>query len=325
VPPRRDDPPGEWENGADVQLPPRTPEAARNPEFEPGERAAGTENTRQLAEGRAGIGDVAQGVRERDGVEGVVVERQRLGISVDEADLRRQAVPCLGKHLGARVDADNRAALLREQFASDGAGSGRNVEDCVGGADVDVRDERPPPAWVLAQGKERGVPVVRRPERCEERPRDGGLGHAAESILDAVALADDVDRIAAAAAKHTAPGERVAAVLATEPMPGERVYLAAFEGEEGTESWLALDDEGAPVTDRKLVHDAAAIAALCEIAEESRDVAAAEELRLASPSYLDGLGVKNQNGDVVGALQGALPAVEELTRDVEGNYKFELT
>jgi hypothetical protein len=140
-----------------------------------------------------------------------------------------------------------------------------------------------------------------------------------------VALADDVDRIALAAAKHAAPGERVAAVLATEPLSGERVYLAAFEKEGETQSWLALDDEGAPVTDRKLVRDAAAIAALCEIAEESGDVPAGEEPRLASPSYLDGLGGRNQNGDVVGVLQGALPAVEELTRDVEGNYKLELS
>jgi hypothetical protein len=140
-----------------------------------------------------------------------------------------------------------------------------------------------------------------------------------------VALADDVQRIALAAAAHAGEGERVAAVLATEPLSGERVYLAAFEGEEEAQSWLALDDEGAPVTDRKLVRDAAAIAALCEIAEESEDIAIGEGPRLASPSYLDQLGAAKQNGDVPGALQGALPAVEELTRDIEGNYKLELS
>jgi hypothetical protein len=140
-----------------------------------------------------------------------------------------------------------------------------------------------------------------------------------------VALADDVQRIALAAAAHAGEGERVAAVLATEPLSGERVYLAAFEGEDEAQSWLALDDEGAPVTDRKLVRDAAAIAALCEIAEESEDIAIGEGPRLASSSYLDQLGAAKQNGDVVGALQGALPAVEELTRDVEGNYKLELS
>lgn len=140
-----------------------------------------------------------------------------------------------------------------------------------------------------------------------------------------MALADDVQRIASAAAEHAGDRERVAAVLATEPVSGQRVYLAAFEGDGDTQSWLALDDDGAPVTDRKLVRDAAAIAALCEIAEETGDVPAAEGPRLASASYLDGLGRHNENGEVVGALQGALPAVEELTRDVEGNYKLELT
>lgn len=140
-----------------------------------------------------------------------------------------------------------------------------------------------------------------------------------------MALADDVKRIALAAAGYAEEGERVAAVLATEPVSGERVYLAAFEGEDEAQSWLALDDEGAPVSDRKLVRDAAAIAALCEIAEESEDVAPGEGPRVASPSYLDQLGAAKQNGDVVGALQGALPAVEELTRDVEGNYKLELS
>lgn len=140
-----------------------------------------------------------------------------------------------------------------------------------------------------------------------------------------MALADDVQRIAAAAAKHAGDGERVAAVLPTEPQSGERVYLAAFEAEDETPSWLALDHEGAPVTDRELVRAAAAIAALCEVAEESGEVAVAEGLRVASPSYLDGLGPRNMTGDIVGALQGALPAVEELTRDVEGNYKLQLS
>jgi hypothetical protein len=140
-----------------------------------------------------------------------------------------------------------------------------------------------------------------------------------------VALADDVQRIASVASKHAGDGERVAAVLATEPVSGERVYLAAFQAEDDVQSWLALDDDGAPVTDRKLVRDAAAIAALCEIAEEDAEVPTGEGPRLASPSYLDGLGAREQNGLVLGALQGALPAVEELTRDVEGNYKLELS
>jgi hypothetical protein len=44
---------------------------------------------------------------------------------------------------------------------------------------------------------------------------------------------------------------------------------------------------------------------------------------VASPSYLDSLGA-GAAGDVAGALQGALPAIDELTRDLELNYKLEL-
>jgi hypothetical protein len=139
-----------------------------------------------------------------------------------------------------------------------------------------------------------------------------------------VALVDDVGRIAAAAAAYAGPGEEVVAVLPIEPAAGERVYLCAFADAEGSESWLALAEDGTPVTSRKRVRDAASIAALCEIAEESADSPVAEELRVASVSYLDSLGATAQNGNVAGVLQSALPAVEELTRDVEANYKLEL-
>ena len=139
-----------------------------------------------------------------------------------------------------------------------------------------------------------------------------------------MSLVDDVGRIAAAAARYAAPGEEVVAVLPIEPVTGERVYLCAFADEDGAESWLALAEDGVPVTSRKLVRDAASIAALCEIAEESAGLPLVEEPRVASVSYLDSLGATAQNGNVAGLLQTALPAVEELTRDVEGNYKLEL-
>jgi hypothetical protein len=138
-------------------------------------------------------------------------------------------------------------------------------------------------------------------------------------------LSDDVTRIAAAAAAYARPGEEVAAVLPTEPGGGERLYLCGFDGGDGTQTWLALDDEAAPVLSRRLVRDAASIAALCEIAEESLGDAAPSKLRVASPSYLDALGAAAENGGVTAAIQGALPAVEELAKDVESNYKLVLT
>jgi hypothetical protein len=139
-------------------------------------------------------------------------------------------------------------------------------------------------------------------------------------MLDEVGLSDDVARIASVARQYAAAGETVTAVLATEPGGGERVYLCAFEDGDGTRSWIVLDDTGTPVTDRKLVRDATSIAALAEIAEEALDGDEAKELRVASPAHLDALGA-----EAVPALQSALPAVEELAKDVESNYKLELT
>jgi hypothetical protein len=140
-----------------------------------------------------------------------------------------------------------------------------------------------------------------------------------------VALVDDVSRIAAAAASYVWPGEQVGAVLAVELDAGDRLYLCAFTGADERQSWILLDDSASPVTDRKRVRDAASIAAICEVAEESAGVPPTEEPRVASLSYLDSLGDASQNGKFAAAVQGALPAVDELAKDVEGNYKIELS
>ncbi len=132
-----------------------------------------------------------------------------------------------------------------------------------------------------------------------------------------MALSEDVSRIAAAAAAHAGPDEAVAAVLPVETAVGERVYLAAFADAAGSQEWLALTDDGAPLTSRDRVREAASIAALVEVAEEAAGQAA-DGPRLASLPYLDSLG-----GD--SSLPGVLPAVDELTRDVEMHYKLELS
>lgn len=132
-----------------------------------------------------------------------------------------------------------------------------------------------------------------------------------------MALSEDVSRIASVAAHHRAPGQQVAAVLAIETAAGERVYLAAFTNGDGEQEWLALDHDGVPVTSRERVREAASIAALVEIAEEAAEQVA-EGPRLASLPYLDSLG-----GDAT--IAASLPAVEQLTQDVERHYKLELT
>jgi hypothetical protein len=132
-----------------------------------------------------------------------------------------------------------------------------------------------------------------------------------------VALSEEVSRIAGVAAQHRTPGQQVVAVLAVETATGDRVYLAAFADAEGQREWLAFDPDGVPVTSREHVREAASIAALVEVAEDAAEHVA-EGPRVASLPYLDSIG-----GDA--SIAGALPAVEELTRDVEQHYKLELS
>ena len=83
-----------------------------------------------------------------------------------------------------------------------------------------------------------------------------------------MALADDLERIAAAAAALASPDEELAAVLPTEAHPGSRLYLCAFVAADGARSWLGLGPDAEPVLARGALRDAVSIAALCEVAEE---------------------------------------------------------
>jgi len=83
-----------------------------------------------------------------------------------------------------------------------------------------------------------------------------------------VALSDDLERIAAEAAAYAAPGETITGIVAAEPLEAGRVYLCAYGSGDG-HSWLALDEEARPVASRRLVREAASLAALCEVAEET--------------------------------------------------------
>ena len=149
------------------------------------------------------------------------------------------------------------------------------------------------------------------------------------------------------------PGEELAGVLVAETL-GRRVYLCAFESGEG-HSWLALDADAAPLTDRRLVREAASLAALCEVAEESAggghlpdlqarlaelretdnpegieeaEAAAASlaetlqpEPRVASGAYLDALGSASRRLEQALGESGASPfaaALQAALGSVEG-------
>ena len=93
-----------------------------------------------------------------------------------------------------------------------------------------------------------------------------------------MALVDDLERIAAAAASQ-ADGAALTGVLPAEATTGARVYICAFESPDGERSWLALDGDAAPVESQRDVREAVSIAALCEVAEESAFPGDLDELR----------------------------------------------
>lgn len=93
-----------------------------------------------------------------------------------------------------------------------------------------------------------------------------------------MAVGDDVTRIAVAAEAFASTRERLAGVVTAEPLGGRRVYLCAFESPHGR-AWLALDDGAQPVAESRLVREAASLAALCEVAEESAGGGSLDELR----------------------------------------------
>jgi hypothetical protein len=166
-----------------------------------------------------------------------------------------------------------------------------------------------------------------------------------------MALTDDLERIAAAAAAH---GE-VSGVLAAEPAAGRRVYLVSF-GDGDERRWALFDDAGAIVDRREDVRDAASIVAMCELStelagldlerlrsnlaiEEAEDAALTLERivgappRVASPAYLDDMGaatlaLERALGDLSSpfsdAIRAGTGAVDAFVKDVERGYLVHL-
>lgn len=93
-----------------------------------------------------------------------------------------------------------------------------------------------------------------------------------------MSLEEELSAAREVAQAHVDDGEEVVAVIPTEPGTGARVYLCAYERDEAR-AWLALDAGGRAVADRVLVRDAVAIAAMCELAEESAGGGEIGELR----------------------------------------------
>jgi len=181
-------------------------------------------------------------------------------------------------------------------------------------------------------------------------------------------LSADLRRVADVAVAYAGPEEELSAVIPTETAGGRRVYLCAYTAGEA-KSWLALDADRAPVRDRRVLRDAVSIAAMVELAEETAggghlpelraqleelrttenlegiDEAEAaidelertigDELRIASPTYLDEVGAATRRlehalGDsgsspFLEAMRQANLTIDGLAADIESHYKLDLT
>jgi hypothetical protein len=93
-----------------------------------------------------------------------------------------------------------------------------------------------------------------------------------------MALPDEIAAAHEAARAFAAEGEEIVGVVPAEPDGGRRVYLCAYDARQ-RRRWLALDAAGRPVVERRVVRDAVAIAAMCELAEESAGGGDIGELR----------------------------------------------
>jgi hypothetical protein len=94
-----------------------------------------------------------------------------------------------------------------------------------------------------------------------------------------VALDDDLEPVAEAAAAFATAGERVTGILATEHLRFGRIYLCAYAVGEERPTWLAFDGVSTPVATLAAVREAAKLAALCEVAEETAGGGDLAELR----------------------------------------------
>ncbi len=178
-----------------------------------------------------------------------------------------------------------------------------------------------------------------------------------------MALGDDLERIAAAAAAHGP----VSGVLAAEPAyEAERLYLVSF-GEDDALEWLVLDEEARPSDRRAAVREVASIVVMCELAgelagggdlealrshlaelalveqpagiEEAQAAALALDRaigappRVASLAYLDAVGAATRSLEVAlgehespfaNAVAASAGVVESFVREVETRYKLPL-
>jgi hypothetical protein len=133
-------------------------------------------------------------------------------------------------------------------------------------------------------------------------------------MLGDVSLESDVARIADAAAAYAEEKETLVGVVPTEPSAGLRLYLCAYQLSSGETSWVVLDAEGRPVSERNLVRETASIAALCEVAAETAAGGDLDDLRtqlsaLREAENPEGIDEAEEAVDALQAVIGSPPVL----------------
>ena len=264
--------PRERKAQADVELPEGSRKPPGNAELEGRDYPARAHDARELRHRRTRVAHVPKEVGDGQVVEGGVLEGQVLRGRLDQRDGLAEPAACLGQHLGAAIDSRDLVPVA-DELGGDQPRSRRDVEHVA--ARWDARDEEPSPARILAE-RERGADaVVGRPERREQLL---GVDRAHAPILGDVALVDELERIRALAGGLIGPGDMVSGILAAEPAEHRRTYVCSVDDADGLRSWLALHDDGTPVTARADLRAAVSIAAMCEVAAEAAGGGDVDEL-----------------------------------------------
>ena len=192
MPARREQASRERQDEPNVELPESTHRAClRDAELQHRHRSTRTHDAGELAERRGRVVDVAQQVGDGQGVERCVGERQRLGSSLVQLDPRGEpagsdASARDGEHVGAPVDADDRAAVLPDELERDRARAGGDVQHACVRSEIEPRDQEPTPAWVLAEREKPRIAVVRGAERREEGRRDAAARLRRHGIVSTI-------------------------------------------------------------------------------------------------------------------------------------------
>jgi hypothetical protein len=93
-----------------------------------------------------------------------------------------------------------------------------------------------------------------------------------------VTLEEELERVARFALAHANEGDVVSGVVPTEPEPGRRAYVCSIDGADGYRGWLAVRDDGSPISERLELRAAVSVAALCEVAEDAAGGGALDDL-----------------------------------------------